>query len=91
VRVNGTELGEDAALLRGTAAHEIDHGADALAALGCLAEAPVNLGNRARALGGGLFYLLFGEPMTKAHIHEAGTPWKNAYELRLRLSCKNIR
>jgi hypothetical protein len=54
------------------AAHEIDDAADALAALRCLAQTPIDLRNGAGALGHGLADLLFGEAMAEADIHGRG-------------------
>ena len=71
--MKGAELSScncEAFLVRVTA-YQIDHCADALATLRRFAEAAIDLGNGAGALGSRLLNLLFRKSVAKANIHDA--------------------
>lgn len=55
------------------AARNLDDRADALAALGSLAEAAIDFGDRAGAFGDGLIDLFLGEAVASADVHGGET------------------
>ena len=78
--MKGAELSScncEAFLVRVTT-HQIDYGAHALTALWRFAEAAIDFGNGAGALGSRLLNLLFRKSVAKANIHDAELPIKFA-------------